>query len=430
MLILRTNSDLPISIRNLGHSIGQSIKRIEMIYKSDIDLSAYPRLRSTCDQHLYNMSNIGRNVLDLGQSDNFDLSRVHSRLAYLQEDYFESARTLVADTYSALYENDRESFDLISALLLNEVDRKFEDEIQLSSVNRLEELQNLKETTAISTIAGLLRTEWSAKSFVESNKASFEQESKRIEESFRESVYDKIGEMSIEEIEKEIEKDLKIADEKLEEFCEESVVPSVAEELNQFYHELFVPNEDLEALKQNSEKVVSNCMLRGAAKKMILSFNDHLREEVAPQILDFIKMTSIKNLLEEIESEVEEVLKESFEYCNHEFNNEEDDRVLTILPVSANFNDFILDHEDSSLSIDKIYFGGTELDIKIDLKSKNAKLIKSEVDISEIVGHDINTGFGIEYVEDRSFEKEVIDAVETFIEEIVNVLIESIESKF
>lgn len=430
MLILRTNSDLPISIRNLGHSIGQSIKRIEMIYKSDIDLSAYPRLRSTCDQHLYNMSNIGRNVLDLGQSDNFDLSRVHSRLAYLQEDYFESARTLVADTYSALYENDRESFDLISALLLNEVDRKFEDEIQLSSVNRLEELQNLKETTAISTIAGLLRTEWSAKSFVESNKASFEQESKRIEESFRESVYDKIGEMSIEEIEKEIEKDLKIADEKLEEFCEESVVPSVAEELNQFYHELFVPNEDLEALKQNSEKVVSNCMLRGAAKKMILSFNDHLREEVAPQILDFIKMTSIKNLLEEIESEVEEVLKESFEYCNHEFNNEEDYRVLTILPVSANFNDFILDHEDSSLSIDKIYFGGTELDIKIDLKSKNAKLIKSEVDISEIVGHDINTGFGIEYVEDRSFEKEVIDAVETFIEEIVNVLIESIESKF
>lgn len=430
MLILRTNSDLPISIRNLGHSIGQSIKRIEMIYKSDIDLSAYPRLRSTCDQHLYNMSNIGRNVLDLGQSDNFDLSRVHSRLAYLQEDYFESARTLVADTYSALYENDRESFDLISALLLNEVDRKFEDEIQLSSVNRLEELQSLKETTAISAIAGLLRTEWSAKSFVESNKASFEQESKHIEESFRESVYDKIGEMSIEEIEKEIEKDLKIADEKLEEFCKESIVPTVAKEINDVYHDLFVPNEDLELLKQNSEKVVSNCMLRGASKKLILSFNDHLREEVAPQILDFIKMTSIKNLLEEIESEVEEVLKESFEYCNHEFNNEEDYRVLTILPVSADFNDFILDYEDSSLSIDKVYFGGTELDIKIDLKSKTAKLIKSEVDVSEIVGHDINTGFGIEFIEDRSFEKDVLDEIESFIENLARQLIETIESNF
>ena len=430
MLILRTNSDLPISIRNLGHSIGQSIKRIEMIYKSDIDLSRYPRLKSTCDQHLYNMSNIGRNVLDLGQSDNFDLSRVHSRLAYLQEDYFESARTLVADTYSALYENDRESFDLISALLLNEVDRRFEDEIQLSSVNRLEELQSLKETTAISTIAGLLRTDWSAKAFVENNRSSFEQESKRIEESFRESIYDKLGEMSIEEIEKDIEKELKLADEKLEKFCEESVVPSVAEELNQFYHELFVPNEDLDALKQNSEKVVSNCMLRGAAKKMILSFNDHLREEVVPQILDFIKTTSSKNLLEKIKSEVVKVIEESLEYCNYEINKEERYYVLTVLPVSAEFNDFIIDHGDSSISIDRIYFGGTELDIKIDLESKTAKVIKSEVEISEIEGHDINTGFGIEHVEDRSFEKEVLDAVETFIEELVKVLTESIENNF
>ena len=430
MLILRTNSDLPISIRNLGHSIGQSIKRIEMIYKSDIDLSRYPRLKSTCDQHLYNMSNIGRNVLDLGQSDNFDLSRVHSRLAYLQEDYFESARTLVADTYSALYENDRESFDLISALLLNEVDRKFEDEIQLSSVNRLEELQSLKETTAISTIAGLLRTDWSAKAFVENNRSSFEQESKSIEESFRESIYDRLGESSVEEIEKDIDKELKLADEKLEKFCEESVVPSVAEELNQFYHELFVPNEDLEALKQNSEKVVSNCMLRGAAKKMILIFNDHLREEVVPQILDFIKTTASKKILEKIKSEVAKVIEESLEYCNYEINKEEGYYVLTVLPVSAEFNDFIIDHEDSSISIDRIYFGGTELDIKIDLESKTAKVIKSEVEISEIECHDINTGFGIEYVEDRSFEKEVLDAVETFIEELVKVLTESIENNF
>lgn len=430
MLILRTNSDLPISIRNLGHSIGQSIKRIEMIYKSDIDLSTYPRLRSTCDQHLYNMSNIGRNVLDLGQSDDFDLSRVHSRLAYLQEDYFESARTLVADTYSALYENGRESFDLISALLLNEVDRRFEDEIQLSSVNRLEELQSLKETTAISAIAGLLRTDWSAKSFVENNRSVFEQESKRIEESFRELIYDKLGEMSIEEIEKDIEKELKLADEKLENFCEESVVPSVAEELNQFYHELFVPNEDLEALKQNSEKVVSNCMLRGAAKKMILSFNDHLREEVVPQILDFIKTTANKRILEKIKSGIAEVIEESLEYCNYEINKEERYYVLTVLPVSAEFNDFIIDHGDSSISIDRIYFGGTELDIKIDLESKTAKVIKSEVEISEIEGHDINSGFGIEYLEDRSFEKEVLDATETFIEELSRELIESIESKF
>lgn len=430
MLILRTNSDLPISIRNLGHSIGQSIKRIEMIYKSDIDLSRYPRLKSTCDQHLYNMSNIGRNVLDLGQSEDFDLSRVHSRLAYLQEDYFESARTLVADTYSALYENDRESFDLISALLLNEVDRRFEDEIQLSSVNRLEELQSLKETTAISTIAGLLRTDWSAKAFVENNKGLFEQESKMIEESFRESIYDRISESYVEEIEKEIEKELKLADEKLENFCEESVVPTVAEELNQFYHELFVPNEDLEALKQNSEKVVSNCMLRGAAKKMILSFNDHLREEVVQQMIDFFKSMSSKKTLEKIRSEIESLIEETFEACNYEINKEEDYYVLTVLPVSVQFNDFIFDHEDSSISIDKVYFGGTELDIKIDTEAKTAKVIKLEFEISDIEGHDINTGFEIEYVEDRSFEKDVIESTESLIEEFVARLTEDIENCF
>ena len=100
------------------------------------------------------------------------------------------------------------------------------------------------------------------------------------------------------------------------------------------------------------------------------------------------------------------------------------------MPVSAEFNDFILEHGDSSISINKIYFGGTELDIKIDVESKSAKLIKSEVDISEIEGHDINTGFGIELIEDRSFEKEVLDSIESFIEEFVRRVIESIECNF
>ena len=43
-------------------------------------------------------------------------------------------------------------------MCINELDRNFQDELQMSSINRLEELQTLKETTAVSTIAGLLRT--------------------------------------------------------------------------------------------------------------------------------------------------------------------------------------------------------------------------------------------------------------------------------
>lgn len=429
MLILKMNADLPISVRNLGHNVGMSVKRLETSLKSDIDLNQYPRLKSVSSEHLYNMQNIGRTILDLGNVETFEFERLFGRLKNLQADYSASAKSLLDSLVDALYEGDREAFNLIVPMALNEVDRVFDNEIQLSSVNRLEELQSLKDSTAISHIAGMLRADWSAKSFVEQYRSMFESKSGEIESNFREVFYQNCSILKLEEIDAEIERELKLSDDVLINFCEETVVPEVSAYLRGQYSELFVPNEDLSQLQANAEKVVSNCMLRGAAKKLILSFNDHLREEVAPQISDFLKKTIGRKLLEDVKSEAEEVLKEELEYCNHEFNEEDGDYILTVLPVSLKCDDFIIDHGDSSISIDRIYFGGTELDIKIDLKSKTAKVIKSEVEISEIEGYDINSGFGIEFVKDRSFEKEVLDSVETFIEALSNGLIESIESK-
>lgn len=65
MLILKTNSDLPISVRNLGHSIGQSIKRLEMTFKADLELNNYPKLKSVVEEHLYTMQAVGQNVTNL-----------------------------------------------------------------------------------------------------------------------------------------------------------------------------------------------------------------------------------------------------------------------------------------------------------------------------------------------------------------------------
>ena len=76
MLILKMNADLPISVRNLGHSVGMSVKRLETSLKSDVNLNQYPRLKSVSSEHLYNMQNIGRTILDLGDAETFDFERL------------------------------------------------------------------------------------------------------------------------------------------------------------------------------------------------------------------------------------------------------------------------------------------------------------------------------------------------------------------
>ena len=130
MLILKMNADLPISVRNLGHNIGMSVKRLETSLKSDIDLNQYPRLKSVSSEHLYNMQNIGRTILDLGNVETFEFERLFGRLKNLQTDYSASAKSLLDSLVDTLYEGDREAFNLIVPMALKEVDRVFENEIQ------------------------------------------------------------------------------------------------------------------------------------------------------------------------------------------------------------------------------------------------------------------------------------------------------------
>ena len=433
MLILKMNADLPISVRNLGHNVGMSVKRLETSLKSDVNLNQYPRLKSVSSEHLYNMQNIGRTILDLGDTETFDFERLFGRLKNLQTDYSASAQSLLDSLVETLFESDREAFNLIVPMALNEVDRIFENEIQLSSVNRLEELQSLKESTAISHIAGMLRTDWSAKAFVEQYRSMFESKSKEIESNFREVFYQNSSFLKLEEIDAEIERELKLSDEIIINFCEETVVPEVSAYLRGQYSELFVPNEDLSQLQANAEKVVSNCMLRGAAKKLILSFNDHLREEVSVEIANFMKSvkskTDSKELIEEIESVLEEYLGSVFEHYNSEVNLEDQEVIVTILPVSARFDNWEAMLSGSAVSITRIYLGATEIDLKIDTKDNKVTLIKSDFEISDIEAIDREIGLELRNIECRDLEESTIRDFEGWFEDLCSALAKELSTK-
>lgn len=433
MLILKMNADLPISVRNLGHNVGMSVKRLETSLKSDVNLNQYPRLKSVSSEHLYNMQNIGRTILDLGDTETFDFERLFGRLKNLQTDYSVSAQSLLDSLVETLFESDREAFNLIVPMALNEVDRIFENEIQLSSVNRLEELQSLKESTSISHIAGMLRTDWSAKAFVEQYRSMFESKSKEIESKFREVFYQNSSFLKLEEIDPEIERELKLSDEIIINFCEETVVPEVSAYLRGQYSELFVPNEDLSQLQANAEKVVSNCMLRGAAKKLILSFNDHLREELSVEIANFMKSvkskTDSKELIEEIESVLEEYLGSVFEHCNSEVNREDHEIIVTVLPVSARFDNWETTLSGGLASITRIYLGATEIDLKIDAKDNKVTLIKSDFEISDIEALDRETGLELRNIECRDLEESTIRDFEGWFEDLCSVLVKELSTK-
>ena len=431
MLILKTNSDLPISVRNLGHSIGQSIKRLEMTFKADLELNNYPKLRSVVEEHLYTMQAVGQNVTKLGDVDTFELDRLYARLSFLQNDYRNSAEMIMNATIDALLNADKDAFDLVAPMCINELDRNFQDELQMSSINRLEELQTLKETTAVSTIAGLLRLDWSAKAFVNDHRQAFEEVSRSNEDKYRERMLDQCVDADLEEIDSISEKILKSLDDELVLFTQEQIVPIVAESMNETYDSMFVANEDLAELKSNSAKVADNCMLRGAAKKSILSFNDHLREEVVVQVTDFMKsMKSKSGLIKKVKAVVEEETKRFFEICNFDVYDEDDAVIVTVLPVSFNYlgTTFESNYRDQVIAIERVFLGETEIDFSLDKKTLECKVLKEEFDISEIEAHDIDSEEAILNLDYKDLDQDCLERLRAIFESIVEDLKSSIES--
>ena len=391
MLILKTEMDLPISIRNLGHSAGAALKRLEMIIDMETDLSQMSEMKRTIGDHIFNMENISRNINVLGEPETFDLTKVYDRLAYLQEDYRRSAYAIL-NTITPLQSSDEDAFNALLPLCLNEADRDFRNELQLASMNRLEELQGLVETTAISSIAGLLRLNWSAKAFANAHQADFDQAATQFASDFREYFYENITTITIDEVDGAVQERLKLADDQMIEFCKSKVIPEVALTMSDTYDELFIANEDSTALKANASKVAENCMLRGAAKKIILSFNDPLRDEISVEIADFIKKSKKASILESVASKANEIVvdmtEKEYAICNHQVTKDGETVVVNILPVMVKpeHNEDV--YEEQPIFLEEVYFGETSIDLRIEPFEKKVAIIKSTFDVSDILAHD------------------------------------------
>ena len=259
-------------------------------------------------------------------------------------------------------------------------------------MNRLEELQGLVETTAISSIAGLLRLNWSAKAFANAHQADFDQAATQFASNFREYFYENITTIEIDEVDSAVQEQLKLADDQMIEFCKSKVIPEVALEMSDTYDELFIANDDLNALKANAPKVAENCMLRGAAKKVILSFNDPLRDEISVEIADFIKKSKKASILESVASKANEIVADATEQeyamCNHQVSKDGETVIVSILPVMVKPEQKEDVYEEQPIFLEEVYLGETSIDLRIEPFEKKVAIIKSTFDVSDILAHD------------------------------------------
>lgn len=365
MLILKTNADLPISVRNVGHNIGEALKRLEMTFFTEMHLNE--DATSKFESHVYEMTSIGKNVLDLGDEETFDLSKLYARLDYLQQNYSEHAVGILTDLNKSSQE-----LEPIAAMLINEINRSFTDEIQMSTVNRLDELQNLLETTAISTISGLLRLDWSAVSFIKQFEPLYERKHSEIIESVRNSIVEKLQSGEEIEFEDEFSKLTKDSESKVLEFTQSDVSEHVAESMRNKYTELFIANEDLNLLKDKAIDVAANCMTRGNAKKMIISNLakdlEILHENLKPIVESFlVKKVDL--------SKVEELMHGVLEGSTKTVEVLEDGEYVRCLSVLHNF--------ETELYF--IAFAEANVEFEILAKENHVKVMREELEVLEVL---------------------------------------------
>lgn len=357
MLILKTGNDLPISVRNVGHSIGEALKRLEMTFFTELHVKESATKKF--EDHIYEMTSIGKNILRLGDEEEFRLDKLYARLAYFQQDYSKHAADLLVDL-----QKTKQDLDAILAMLVNETQRNFVDEIQMSTVNRLNEIQTLLETNAISTVAGLLRLDWSAVAFIKRFDNLYENAHEKIITALNTDVIDSLKEDPDQDFEKLFAKHVKVAEERLIEYTNTTIAEFVAEEMRSTYDKLFVPSEDLELLKARAIEVASNCMTRGNAKKVVLAGLHKKLEPVKESLVLLIK--SIKKKM--TEKDLHLVLDTIFEQVARiTETNDEDDLIEGVAVFkSGNYRDFAVD------------LNGTEVEIEIDRRTNLVNVRSAE----------------------------------------------------
>ena len=276
MLILRSEQDVPISIRHIAHLLQNSSTRIKIVLIERAKDTPYFQLAT---EKLHIIQSYIFELKRLGDENAFDFGSYQRHVQTLQSLYSEAFEELANDgsaEFRAIQETNDDLYQELLALYAGEWARSFNDEIQMSSINRLERLQELVNAKSLSAITAILPIEgWTANEFMHSAIQSFNF-LKDLENTFVEVLRRSSGD-GIPRTREEFVK--MYLDDAISEKYEDTIVAFLFDErkpeMIEKYHEIFIPSDEVSILIANVDPVIEGVMKRGGGAKLM---KDNLKE--------------------------------------------------------------------------------------------------------------------------------------------------------
>ena len=258
MLILRSEQDVPISIRHIAHLLQNSSTRIKIVLIERAKDTPYFELAT---EKLHIIQSYIFELKRLGDENAFDFGSYQRHVQTIQSLYSEAFEELANDgsaEFRAIQETNDDLYQELLVLYAGEWARSFNDEIQMSSINRLERLQELVNAKSLSAITAILPIEgWTANEFMHSAIQSSEgvQEFKTREEFVKAYLDDIISEKY---------------EDTIVTFLFEERKPEMIEK----YHDIFIPSDEVSILIANVDPVIEGVIKRGGGAKLM---KEHLQ---------------------------------------------------------------------------------------------------------------------------------------------------------
>lgn len=290
MLILRSEQDVPISIRHIAHLLQNSSTRIKVVLLENTKDTPYYDLAT---DKLHIVQSYIFELKRLGDENAFDFGAYQRHVQTIQQMYMSTYEELVNDSsaeFRAIQETKPDVYQELLELYASEWARNFNDEIQMSSINRLERLQELVNAKSLSAITGILPIEgWTANEFMLSAIQSFDL-FKDLENTY---VSLRTSKGTTAQTREEFVK-LYLDDEisnKYEELITTFLFEERKPEMIEKYNEIFIPSDEVTILIANVDPVITGVMKRGGGAKLM---KDHLAE-----VLDKFVELDNDNIIEE-----------------------------------------------------------------------------------------------------------------------------------
>lgn len=263
MLILRSEQDLPVSIRHVSHLITSAQVDIRVATMEDTTVPS--RIRTAFSETALVHQGLANKLHKIGELESFNINTYRKRILTLEQLYQEGHRNLIRIANDKLPKSS-ELRDTLLPLLVKEAERQWFDEIQVSSSYRMERIQALLDAKSLSQVTSILPIDgWTPYDFVSEALRDIRFAPVIVSEfdkvPTKETPFDKF----IEKNEKTFLEMLKL---RVTHEMTEIFVPVMRAE----YHKLFVPNDDVEILNANCPEIIKAAASRGAGAKLIKEF--------------------------------------------------------------------------------------------------------------------------------------------------------------